>query len=331
MDQGARDDEHSIGSGGGERRGQRLRWSAIGAVAMVVCGVVGLGGSTSATVGSGERTVFVPITPCRLLDTRAGSDNVGQRQAPIRNNETFVTAVRGANGNCNLPPGAVGVSMNVTAVDPSASSFLVVYPSDGVRGPGSNLNWTARQAPVPNAVTTKLSSDGKVAFYNLSGNVDIIADVNGYYEDHNFDDRYYTKAEVDARVADEHVVSSGIVIPGTLTPETVYTTFNETVTTTTFGRWLVTKSVSVRHDCTVGGSSSIYYLLVDGAPVRSSALFGSNSAGGAVKLQTTLVGTTAGVVAAGTHTIGVGAQCLAGVKMFDAFDTVSISSVTVLD
>ena len=223
---------------------------------------------------SGERTVFVPITLCRLLDTRRGSDNVGQRQAPVHNNETFIATVRGPNGNCDLPPGAVGVSMNVTAVDPSASSFLVVFPSDGVRGPGSDLNWTAGQAPVPNAVTTKLSADGKIAFYNLSGDVDVIADINGYDEDHNFDDRYSTKAEVDARVADEHVVSAGITVPATLTPETVYTTFNETVTTTTSGRWLVTKSISVRHDCTSGGSSSLYYLLVDGcrcARARCSA------------------------------------------------------------
>jgi hypothetical protein len=65
--------------------------------------------------------------------------------------------------------------------------------------------------------------------------------------------------------------------------------------------------------------------------VRSSALFGNLSAGGTLKVQTTLVGTSSTVVAAGPHTVSVGAQCISGVKMFDAFDGISISSVTVLD
>jgi len=65
-------------------------------------------------------------------------------------------------------------------------------------------------------------------------------------------------------------------------------------------------------------------------PVRSSTVFGNINANG-FKLQMALVGTTAAAVAAGTHTIGVGAQCLIGTKFFDSFDSVSISSVTVLD
>ncbi|MEP7047465.1 MAG: hypothetical protein ABI949_12330 [Ilumatobacteraceae bacterium] len=329
MDERATVDE--AGNARGAPRGQRVRWSVTGAIAMVIFGVAGLSGSTSATVGSGERTVFVPITPCRLLDTRPGSDNVGQRQAPIRNNETFITTVRGVNGNCNLPGGAVGVSMNVTAVDPSASSFLVVYPSDGVRGPGSNLNWVAGQAPVPNAVTTKLSADGKVAIYNLSGNVDVIADINGYYEDHTFDDRYYTKAQVDAKIADEFVVSAGLGIPATLTPDlTVFPMFNETVTTSTSGRWLVTKSFTGRQACTVQ-FGSLYYLVVDGVPVRASAVF--NNIGQGSVLSTTFVGSTVGVVPAGAHVIGIGVQCVSGatVALLTAYTQASVSSVTVLD
>jgi hypothetical protein len=47
-------------------------------------------------------------------------------------------------------------------------------------------------------VTTALSALGQFNVFNLQGTVDVIVDVNGYYADHNHDDRYYTKAEVDA-------------------------------------------------------------------------------------------------------------------------------------
>ncbi|MGB8860562.1 MAG: glycosyl hydrolase family 28-related protein [Ilumatobacteraceae bacterium] len=72
--------------------------------------------------------------------------------------------------------------MNVTFVNPSASGYLTVYPPDAALPITSNLNWTAGQAPAPNAVTVRLSADGRVGFYNFAGTVDLIADVVGYYE-----------------------------------------------------------------------------------------------------------------------------------------------------
>ena len=46
------------------------------------------------------------------------------------------------------------------------------------------------QPPAPNAVTTGLDPAGMFTMYNAFGTVDVIVDVNGYYEDHNHDDRY---------------------------------------------------------------------------------------------------------------------------------------------
>lgn len=161
--------------------------------------VVGSGGvlTTSASVDSGERAAFVPIAPCRLLDTRPGSDNVGIRSTPVGPGEVLVADVRGANGNCAIPTDAIGVVMNVAIVQPSNDSFLTVYPPDAERPLAANLNWVAGQAPEPNAVTARLSGDGKVAFYNLSGTVHLAVDVNGYFVDHNHDDRYYTQTELE--------------------------------------------------------------------------------------------------------------------------------------
>jgi len=73
--------------------------------------------------------------------------------------------------------------MNVTIVGPTSQSHLTVFPSDANPRPNaSNLNWVANQPPTPNAVTTPLSADGKVSFYKLSGTVNLIVDIVGYYE-----------------------------------------------------------------------------------------------------------------------------------------------------
>jgi hypothetical protein len=122
------------------------------------------------------------MVPCRLMDTRQAT-NVGPRATPLGRNETHVVTVRGNNGNCIVPSSAVAVSMNVTAADATADSFLTVFPADASSRPvASNLDFTAGQPPIPNAVTVQLSSEGKIAFYNLAGNVDVIADIVGYYD-----------------------------------------------------------------------------------------------------------------------------------------------------
>jgi predicted regulator of Ras-like GTPase activity (Roadblock/LC7/MglB family) len=184
----------------GQRRNARSRWAAIGASIAVTFGAGGLF-SASASTSSGERAVFVPIPPCRLLDTRPAPDNVGPRSTPLAPGETFVAATRGTNGNCTLPADAVAVSMNVTIIQPSAASFLSVFPADASRPLAASLNWVGGQAPTPNAIMTRLAADGRIAFYNLAGTVHLAADVNGYYVDHNHDDRYYTKTQIDQRFA----------------------------------------------------------------------------------------------------------------------------------
>ena len=130
-----------------------------------------------------DDTTFVPVAPCRLLDTRTGPDNVGIRVAPLGPGEKFPTQVTGSNGECiGIPNDATAVALNVTTVNPTADSFLTLFPADLATPPkASNLNWVAGQSPTPNKVDVKLSPDGKVKIYNNTGTVDVIADIVGYY------------------------------------------------------------------------------------------------------------------------------------------------------
>jgi hypothetical protein len=180
----------------------RTRWSALGAAVAVTltAGVALPSANATNSGGGGAGGLFVPIVPCRLFDTRATS-TVGPRSAPLAANDTFTQPVTGAHGNCTIPTQATGVAMNVTAVNPTATSYLTVYPSDAKQPTASNLNWVAGAPPTPNKVDVKLSADGQINLFNNGGTVDVIGDIVGYYTDHDHDDRYYTKAQVDAAVA----------------------------------------------------------------------------------------------------------------------------------
>src|SRR3954447_16906933 len=132
--------------------------------------------------GGGTPSVLVPIVPCRLADTRPGSDNVGGRNTPIATGETVQLAVWGANGNCAIPNTATAIASNVTAVGPTADSYLTVFPADANPRPtASNLNVTSTSPPTPNQVTVSLSATGAIAIYNNGGNVNVIVDIVGYY------------------------------------------------------------------------------------------------------------------------------------------------------
>jgi hypothetical protein len=143
--------------------------------------LVGAGGLlTVSAARPGTVSVFTPMVPCRLLDTRTDTI-VGSRGSPLGAGESHTARVAGVNGACNVPVDATAVSFNATIVNPSASSFLTVWPADQSRPTASSLNWVIRQPATPNAVTSALSATGAVNFYNNYGTVDLVVDINGYY------------------------------------------------------------------------------------------------------------------------------------------------------
>lgn len=136
------------------------------------------GGKTSTTtrqavVGS----PFVPLSPTRVLDTRSGT---GAPKAKVGPGAQISLTVAGGQGGVPVGGGLTAVVLNVTATNPTAASFLTVYPDGGDRPATSNLNFTAGQT-TPNLVTVPVGADGKVDFFNHTGSVDVIADIQGYY------------------------------------------------------------------------------------------------------------------------------------------------------
>jgi hypothetical protein len=176
----------------------RTRWAAVGAAVAITLGAGGIG-LVSATDPS-DAVTFVPITPCRVMDTRT-EYNVGPKTSPLGPGEVHtVNTTSGNTGDCTgIPASATGVSLNVTALDATLPTFLTVWATGEPQPDASSLNPVPGAPPTPNAVTTAINGGGQFDIYNLQGNVQVIADINGYYTDHDHDDRYYTKAQSDGR------------------------------------------------------------------------------------------------------------------------------------
>lgn len=146
---------------------------------------IAAGGATIGVVraaSGGTTSAFVPITPCRLLDTRPGAGvNVGPRSSAIGAGETYSLAARGAVGNCTIPTDATGLVVNTTAVNPTAPSFVTVFPGGTALPLAASLNTVAGGPPTPNLVSVSIGEPGTISIYNHAGTVDIVGDVTGYY------------------------------------------------------------------------------------------------------------------------------------------------------
>ncbi|MER6268611.1 PKD domain-containing protein [Streptomyces sp900105755] len=127
--------------------------------------------TTKATVGPS----YVVTSPKRILDTRNGTGAAKRRLGPGGVVRLKVLGVGGVPAS-----GVTAVTMNVTDTDATASSYVTVYPDGTSRPTASNLNFTAGRTN-PNLVTVRVGSDGYVDLYNAHGDVDLIADVQGYF------------------------------------------------------------------------------------------------------------------------------------------------------
>ena len=115
--------------------------------------------------------LFTALTPARVLDTRSG---IGAPMAKIGLGVELVMTLP------DLPDGVTAVALNVTAANPTAPSYLTVFPADQNRPWVSNLNFRAGQI-VPNLVIVGVGPNNTVRFNNNAGSVNVIADLAGYF------------------------------------------------------------------------------------------------------------------------------------------------------
>ena len=193
----------------------RSRWAAFGAVCAVVLGG-GTLGVVNAGISTGERAVFVPVSPVRILDTRLNG--------PVSNN-TLRLQVEGvistvAEGRRQVvPQDASAASINLTATNSSKNGdygYVTAFPcaaNTDIVPTASSLNFENR-VDIANGLTVSLSSNGGICLY-VYGTADIIVDVAGYFIDHDHDDRYYTETEINTALANKPNITDVYTKPQT--------------------------------------------------------------------------------------------------------------------
>ena len=117
---------------------------------------------------------FYTVGPCRLADTRV-TDAPSLSAGTVR----ILTVA----GRCHIPTTASAVSVNVTVTQPTAAGNVRLYRA-GIPVPlVSTVNYSSGQTRGNNAVVP-LNEAGFLAVYcnQASGTVDLVLDVNGYFE-----------------------------------------------------------------------------------------------------------------------------------------------------
>jgi hypothetical protein len=194
----------------------RIGWVIAGATLMF--GVTGaVTWASAATETASQGSVFHPIDPVRILNTRPGSVNVGTAPKPFAKDETRTLQVAGTNG---IPVNATSVVINFTVDNTTEWSFLTVWPSGESRPDVSNINWTGANQTIANLTTVKLGANGALDVYNAFGTTNVLADVAGYYVEGNFETLPPTTAPTTSST------------PGTSTPGTSSTTSTTEAPTT---------------------------------------------------------------------------------------------------
>lgn len=128
------------------------------------------------TDGSGTLTggLFTGVTPVRVTDTRVG---LGGTQAKLGVGQWLTVKIAGQPG---LPASGIsGVVINLTATEPTQSSFLEVNETGSFTNT-SDLNFSPTLT-IANLVVSPVDASGQIHVYNSAGATHVLVDVLGYY------------------------------------------------------------------------------------------------------------------------------------------------------
>jgi hypothetical protein len=115
-----------------------------------------------------------PITPSRLADTRNG--DLGGAVGPGRTAVLPMPA--------SVPGDATAVSLNLTAVRPTAATFVAAYPCGAGRPNVSNMNLSPGDTRA-NLVTVSLDATRQICLYSDQGTVNLVADLTAVWTPSN--------------------------------------------------------------------------------------------------------------------------------------------------
>lgn len=117
---------------------------------------------------------FVPVTPCRVADTRNPAGPFGGPAIAGGTSRDFVVPASG----CGVPPTAQAYSVNVAVVPVGVLGYLTLWPSGQTQPLASTLNSDGRVKS--NAAIVPAGAAGAISVF-ASQTTDLVLDINGYF------------------------------------------------------------------------------------------------------------------------------------------------------
>ncbi len=146
-----------------------------------------LNGCLSLVTGGGDVTAnfapepmpsplrFVPVTPCRIVDTRGPSGPLGGPLVTSGVTRSFTLT-----GTCNVPSSAAAYSLNLTVVPQATLGYITLWPAGQAPPVTSTLNSPDGRIK-SNAAVIPAGPGGAVSVF-ATDETDVILDITGYFE-----------------------------------------------------------------------------------------------------------------------------------------------------
>jgi hypothetical protein len=119
---------------------------------------------------------FVPVTPCRIADTRNPAGPFG---GPFLHGNAAARAIAIPSSACSIPNTAQAYSLNITVVPHGPLGFLTAFPCGLPQPLASNLNSIDGRTKAVAAILPA-GTNGAACFF-ASNDTELVLDINGYF------------------------------------------------------------------------------------------------------------------------------------------------------
>ncbi|MCU1455252.1 MAG: hypothetical protein JWN46_3398 [Acidimicrobiales bacterium] len=130
---------------------------------------------------------FVPITPCRLVDTRLTPQGrvqpgpAGVRDFAVRGTGASFALQGGKSGGCGIPDAATSIEATFSAIFAQGTGYMRVFPTGGEIPTATFLNYV-KAFNISNTGAVAIGSDAKeLGVETFQSATYVVIDVDGYF------------------------------------------------------------------------------------------------------------------------------------------------------
>ncbi len=149
-------------------------WSG-GTVGSDSCIIMNANYSLTADFAAASSLRFIPVTPCRIADTRNPTGPFGAPAITGGTSRNFPIP----SSACSIPANAAAYSLNVTAVPGPSLNYLTVWPEGQKQPVVSTLNSLDGRVKA-NAAIVPAGTNGAISVF-ASDTTNVILDIDGYF------------------------------------------------------------------------------------------------------------------------------------------------------